>query len=164
MKDKILCFRAFLLEHFHGEKIQSLIYGLISYEMVTYMFFGIFTSVIDVGVYSVLTSMDINILIANMISTFCAIIFAYITNRRFVFNSGATGFSEIFYEFLRFSETRIATLLMSELILLVFHILHGNPYTAKISAMILTVCINYIISKLFIFNSKQKGIKQDEKF
>ena len=164
MKDRILCFRTFLLEHFHGDKLQSLIYGLLSYQMITYVFFGIFTSVIDVGVYSILTYLHINILVANILSTLCAIVVAYITNKRFVFNSAAHGFSAVFYEFMRFSEARIATLLMTELILLICHLLHGNPYTTKIFAMVLTVCINYIVSKLYIFNSKQKGTKSDEKF
>ena len=161
MKDLIIRFRTFLLKHFKNKRIRTLIYGLISYEMISYMFFGAITTLVDFTVYSALTYMHINILIANIISTICAIIFAYVTNKLWVFNSNAHTVPEILLEFIKFSEARIATLIMSEIILWISHVIHGNPYVAKIIAMILTVIINYILSKLFIFTSKkQKGNKK----
>lgn len=163
MKEIIVRFREFLLRHFKNPKLQTLICGLISYEMIVYIIFGILTSLVDYGVYSALTYVKVDTLIANIISTICAIIFAYFTNRTWVFKSKTSGFRESLYEFVKFSEARVATLLMSEFILFICKILDGNPYMAKIIAMFLTVVINYILSKFFIFTSNRKETKKNEK-
>ena len=44
MKDSIIKFRSFLLAHIKNPSLQTLIKGLISYEMLTYVFFGIGTA------------------------------------------------------------------------------------------------------------------------
>lgn len=153
MKDAIIRFRSFLIKHIKNKKLQTLIWGLISYEMISYMLFGIGTVIIDYLVFYIFTIMGLNAMISNIISTLCAIIFAYTTNKLWVFKSKTHGFVEILHEFFRFSNARFATLLMTELILFLTIMFKGNQYTAKIIAMILTVILNYIFSKLFIFNN-----------
>lgn len=162
MKDKIIRFRSFLLNHVKNKQLQTLIWGLISYEMISYMLFGIGTVVIDYSVFSFITTLGMNALISNIISTLCAIIFAYITNKLWVFKSKTSGFVEVIQEFFRFANVRFATLLMSEILLLISQLLNGNDYVVKLVAMILTVILNYIFSKLFIFN-KRKGLKNETK-
>jgi putative flippase GtrA len=130
--------------------------------MISYVFFGVFTSVVDFSVFSILTSLNCDELISNIISTICAILFAYVTNKIWVFKSKTHGFHEILKEFIRFTNARIATLLMTEVILLISKLINGNPYIAKAVAMILTVILNYIFSKLFIFN-KRKGTQNENK-
>ena len=51
---------------------------------------------------------------------------------------------------------RIFTLVMTEAILIVSKFFHGNPYIAKAVAMVLTVILNYVFSKLFIFNKRKE--------
>lgn len=155
MKDLIIKFRMYLLKHFKSKYMQTLIYGLISYEMLSYMFFGLGTSVVDYIVFSTFTAMGINSLISNIISTICAIIFAYITNRLWVFRSKTTGFVAIMQEFIKFAYARTATLIMTEVILLISEMIDGNAYIAKLIAMLLTIVLNYIFSKLFIFNDRK---------
>lgn len=162
MKDRIIRIRDFLLRHFHNKHIQTLILGLISYEMLSYMFFGIGTSVVDYVVFSVITAMGCDELISNVISTIYAIFFAYITNKLWVFKSKTHGFVEIVQEFIKFANARIITLVMTEIILLISKVINGNPYIAKALSMVLTVVLNYIFSKLFIFN-KRKGTKNENK-
>lgn len=160
MKEFIIRIREFLLRHFSNNYIQTLIYGLISYEMLSYIFFGTGTSVIDYVVFSSITAMGCNELISNAISTICAIIFAYVTNKLWVFQSRTYSFFAIVREFIKFTNARIITWIMTSIILLISKLLDGNPYAAKAIAMILTVIINYIFSKLFIFN-KRKGTKNE---
>lgn len=164
MKDLIVKFRTFLLKHFKNKYIRKLIYGLISYEMISYIFFGVGTSVVDLVIFSALNFSGMDSLIANLISSICAIIFAYVTNKIWVFESKTNTFKEAFQEFLRFIYARIATLIMSEAIILISQLLYGNDkianQIAKIIAMVLTVIFNYIFSKLFIFN-KRKGTKNE---
>lgn len=162
MKESIIKIRTFLLKHFKNQYLQTLIWGLISYEMLSYMFFGLGTCIVDYSVFSSFTAFGLDELLSNVISTLCAIVFSYITNKIWVFKSKTHGFYEIFGEFMRFANARITTLIMSEIILLISKLLDGNPYVAKAIAMVLTVILNYIFSKLFIFN-KRKGTKNEDK-
>lgn len=162
MKGIIIKTRDFLLAHIKNKTIRTLIYGLISYEMISYIFFGLGTSVVDYVVFSAITAVGCDELISNIISTICAIIFAYVTNKLWVFKSRTHGFSEILQEFIKFTNARILTLIMTEIILLISKLIGGNPYVAKALAMLLTVILNYIFSKLFIFN-KRKGTQNENK-
>ena len=103
MKDSIIKFRSFLLAHIKNPSLQTLIKGLISYEMLTYVFFGIGTAIVDYLVFTFFNAGKVSALIANIISTFCAIIFSYVTNKRWVFKSKTSGFMEVLHEFLRFA-------------------------------------------------------------
>ncbi len=159
MKEKIICFRSFLLKHFKSKSAQTLIYGLISYEIISYLFFGIGTSIVDYLVYTALNATSMNLLISNSISTTCAIIFAFVTNKLWVFKSDVHGIKEILQEFFKFVEARLITYIMTQFILTISMLIYGNEpkanLIAKLIAMILTVIINYIISKLFIFENRK---------
>ncbi len=162
VKETIINFRSFLLRHFKNPQIRTLIWGLISYEMLSYVFWGVGTALVDFVVFTVVTAMGLDALLSNVISTFCAIIFAYVTNKKWVFKSKTNSLRELGHEFFKFAEARIATLIMTEFILLFSKLIHGNDYIAKIIAMVLTVIVNYILSKLLIFN-KGKGKKNVNK-
>lgn len=157
MKENIIRFRTFLLKHIKKKQLQTLIWGLISYEMLSYMFFGIGTAALDYVVFSSITALGLDALLSNIISTLCAIIFAYVTNKLWVFKSKTHGFQEIIQEFFKFANARFATLVMTEIMLFISKLLDGNDYIVKLVAMILTVILNYVFSKLFIFNKKKKG-------
>lgn len=156
MKETIIRLREFLLAHVSNKKLQSLIIGLLSYEMVYYIFFGAGTFIIDIGIFSLITSYGCTALILNIISTICAIVFAYTTNKLWVFKSKTHGFTEVFAEFMRFAYVRFATLIMTEIILLINEkLINGNKYLAKLIAMIITIILNYVFSILFIFNNRK---------
>lgn len=160
MKEKIIRFRKFLLTHIKNPTLQTLIKGLISYEMLTYVFWGIGTAIVDYLIFTFFNAHNLSALISNIISTFCAIIFSYVTNKLWVFKSKTNGFLEIWSEFIRFSKARIATLIMSECIILTSVAIYGHNQKAnqisKLIAMVLTVILNYIFSKLFIFNNRKE--------
>ncbi len=166
MKDSIIKFRSFLLAHIKNPSLQTLIKGLISYEMLTYVFFGIGTAIVDYLVFTFFNTGKVSALIANIISTFCAIIFSYVTNKRWVFKSKTSGFMEVLHEFLRFARARIATLIMSEVIIFASVAIYGNNQKvnqiSKLISMVLTVILNYIISKLFIFNDRKELINENK--
>lgn len=161
MKDIIIKVREFLLKHIKNPHLQTLIKGLISYEMISYIFFGVGTSVVDLAVFSIITAIGLDGLISNIISTICAIIFAYVTNKLWVFRSKTHGFREILAEFIKFTNARLATLVMTEVILVIDKLIGGNQYIAKALSMLLTIVFNYILSKLFIF--KRKGTQNENK-
>ena len=152
----VIRFRTFLLRHFKNEKIRTLIWGLISAEMILYMLFGAGTAIIDFASFAFLQAViNVEPMIAHTISTILAILFAYITNRIWVFKSPKLGIKELLLEFLRFSEARIGTYFMTLVILFVDKLTFHHPKTAKLIGLILTVILNYIFSKLFIFSKKE---------
>lgn len=155
IREKIVYYRKRILNHVKNPKIRSFIYGLFSFEMLFYMAFGAGTFLIDLSVFSILHAAGLNATISNIFSTVAATIFAFFTNHRWVFKSETETIKETMIEFVQFSEVRIFTLVMSTIILALSDIYHGNGFFWKIIALILTVVINYLLSKLFIFNKKE---------
>lgn len=91
---------------------------------------------------------------ANTIAWAAAVIFAYVTNRIWVFESKTHG-AAIAREFVSFAGGRVLTLLLQEVIFAIFfHALSINEYVVKIVAAVLVVISNYFISKLLVFRKK----------
>lgn len=93
--------------------------------------------------------------ISTAISWVCAVTFAYLTNRVWVFDSKASGKKELFKEFLSFYGGRIATF-FTEIIMMrvLFSWIGINYWVAKIFANVVVLILNYVISKLFVFKKK----------
>lgn len=127
-------------------------------EIVMYLIFGVLTTLVNIIVYYIFNDLlHVHYMISNGIAWFLSVVFAYITNRKFVFSSG---FNSIATEFSRFIGTRLSTGLMDMVIMwLLIDILHVNSFFSKIFSNILVVISNYILSKLFVF----KGGKADGK-
>ena len=153
--------RKILFKIFKSEKMRTIITKFTEYEVFTYLVFGVLTTLVDMVIYYSLVYMGADEVITNVISSTCAILFAYVTNKRWVFESKAETKKDHLMELIKFFEARIFTLLLSTLIIWVFQILHCNPYIAKIIAMVLTVVLNYILSKFFIFTSNKKGTENN---
>lgn len=122
-------------------------------EMLLYLFFGGMTFMISILSYALFNGwMGINELIANVFSWTVAVLFAYVTNRTWVFEETGSGRADVLQELARFLSGRLVTLGMEELILLVFITwMHWNSMAVKIAAQILVIIFNYVISKLFVF-------------
>ena len=134
-------------------------YGLNIYhkneEIWNYLIVGGLTTIVSLGTYylSVLLflnpSKPLQLQSANIISWICAVIFAYITNRKFVFKSKEKNIKK---EASSFIGSRVITLLIDMLTMfLLVSIMSFNDKIAKLLAQIIVVIVNYIISKLFVF-------------
>lgn len=125
-------------------------------EIILYLFFGGLTFFISIGTYAVLNvMMGINELISNFISWVIAVLFAFFTNRIWVFNSHTSGFVEFIKQMWDFIFGRIITLIIEELILFVFITkMHCISMAVKIIAQIIVIILNYIISKVIVFKDK----------
>ncbi len=110
---------------------------------------------INIGVFAILNPF-MNYQVANVSAWFISVLFAYITNKLWVFSSKTAGFSEFVKEISSFFFFRILSLIMDILIMWVgVSLLHANPLLTKIVDNVVVVVANYFFSKLFIFNSKQ---------
>ena len=104
-----------------------------------------------------------NIEISNAIAWFTAVVFAYITNKLFVFESKSWNVAEVWKEVVKFFGARIATgvVEIGGLPLLYYigvkQSLFGvEGFVAKILVSVIVVILNYVFSKIFVFNKKDK--------
>jgi len=127
-------------------------------EILLYIFFGGLTFI--VSVFSFWFSgavLGLNELWANILSWIAAVLFAYITNRKWVFNSSASTVLEYINEIFRFFSGRLLTLGIEELLIFIFITKLGyNRMLIKIIAQVIVIVSNYVISKLIVFNKKDK--------
>ncbi len=122
-------------------------------EILLYLFFGGCTFIISIGSFAILnTILGINELIANIISWILAVVFAFFTNRTWVFQKETDSASAFGKQFLSFLSARIVTLLIEEAIIFVFITLMGlNSIAVKVVAQIVVIILNYVFSKVFVF-------------
>ena len=139
------------------EKINILVKKIIAKfftkEVIFYGLFGVLTTIVNIGSFYVLNSIfNIEENISNAIAVFIAVLFAYFTNRKLVFNSTASTFKEKIIEFLKFIAGRAFTMLV-ELIGFWFlaTFLGINELISKLTITILVIILNFFISKFFAF-------------
>lgn len=136
------------------EKVRS---AVSNREVILYLVFGVLTTAVDWVISFVLYQTEMNLHLANTIAWVGAVLFAYVTNRTWVFKSRKTGIGAIALELIAFAGGRVATLLMQEGAFVIFcDLLKWNEYAIKIAAAILVVIGNYIISKLLVFRQSRR--------
>ncbi len=122
---------------------------------INYLIFGFLTTALSLFVYYILTitilspEVALELQIANIISWIVGLLFAYVTNRKFVFKSKN---NQVFKEFLKFFLSRISTLLLDMVIMFLFvTILKYNNQVMKLISQILVILGNYVLSKRLVF-------------
>lgn len=125
--------------------------------IVRYIIFGVLTTAVSLLVYyfCTMTFLDpqvhMELQIANIISWIISVAFAYITNRKFVFQSQNTSkWKECF----SFYVSRISTLLMDmALMFILVNLMTIDDRIAKLVVQIIVIVSNYIASKVFVFKN-----------
>lgn len=130
-------------------------------EIISYLFFGVLTTVVSFVTYIIFANVffpeksDLDIQIANVLSWICAVTFAYITNRIWVFKSKTKGRKQL-RELFEFISARIASLLVDmAMMYILYSLIHMNDTIAKIIVQFVVVAMNYILSKLIIFKKNK---------
>lgn len=123
-------------------------------ELLNYIVFGVLTTLINILTYQILSMAGVTTLTANGIAWILSVLFAYITNRKFVFDSHSENRIQ---ECLKFYGSRISTgiLDMAGMWILV-DILHLNGMVSKVGMNVVVIVLNYIFSKLFVFQDKEE--------
>lgn len=133
-------------------------------EVLMYLLFGGLTTVVSVAAFALFYRlMGIHELVANVLSWILAVLFAYVTNRTWVFASRADTPAGIAREILTFFGGRLATLLVEEGILAVFISWLALPAVpVKLAAQVVVIVLNYVISKLFVFRNPAPSAEETE--
>lgn len=114
-----------------------------------YLIFGILTVTVNIVSYRLLVP-EFGILAANTVAFFVAVLFAYITNSKYVFQVPFTWKS-----FLEFMSMRIGTLVIDDGGMVLLTRWGWNDLLAKCVVNIVGIALNYLFSKLFIFRKKE---------
>lgn len=132
-------------------------------EYILYIVFGILTTVVNFITYFIFTkAIGFTTVTSNLIATAISIIFAYITNKIFVFNSKRNSIGELITELVKFVDARIFTGLLDTLFVFIgVDCIKANDFVIKTISCIIVVLLNYIISKAIIFNKQEDNkVKQ----
>lgn len=126
------------------------------YSLIFYIFLGIVTTIINIFTYLLLLSVNLNNHISVVISWFLSVVFAYVSNKLWVFDSNFIFNNGLVIEFCLFLLTRITTLFL-EMIIIWYGVqyLCQSPVVWKFIDNVFVVIINYLISKLIIFRKKR---------
>lgn len=124
--------------------------------MLPYIFFGVCTTLVNIGIYWIAAHLcEIGIRASTVVAWIAAVLFAYFTNRRWVFQSEAEGYKEKIAECISFFLCRLATGVVDWCCMYIFvECLLWNDMLVKIGANILVIILNYIASKVLIFKRR----------
>lgn len=125
-------------------------------EILMYLFFGGCTTLISIFSFAYFNIvLSINELISNVISWILAVLFAFFTNRIWVFQAKTESLHDFIKQMITFYGSRLLTLGMEEAILFIFVSSYQfNSVAIKILAQICVLIGNYIMSKLLVFKSR----------
>lgn len=128
-------------------------------EILLYLFFGGLSFFVNVSSFLMLNSVFcMGELWANVIAWTVTVAFVYVTNKLWVFKVELETKSALLAQIVSFFAGRLATLALEEAILFVFIIrLACNTVVVKIIAQISVILMNYIVSKLLVFRSKENN-------
>lgn len=176
-KIREILFKVFKKESFIGKIIDK----LLTQEIVTYVFFGVLSTVVNLatfylfkqlfisigwdGIFNAIIPKDSKIveifsggsdyLDANFIAWIITVTFAFVTNKLWVFDSKSWKPSVAAKEFTGFMGARIFSFVVETVMMFVMvTLLSWNDFIAKVIVGIVVVIINYIFSKLIIFKNK----------
>lgn len=127
-------------------------------EIINYLIIGVLTTIVSLIIYYGLVLTILNpenallLQLANILSWIGSVLFAYVTNRKFVFQSQNKQKGK---EFVSFVVARVATLILDMIIMFLgVTILHQNDKIIKLISQVVVIIGNYILSKLFVFRKK----------
>lgn len=126
-------------------------------EGINYLIFGFLAFVLNYVLYILFAGiLDIHHLISTALSWVLTVIFAYWTNRKFVFKSKNKDLKSVGEEFVSFIGARVATGLMEiVLMFLMVDLADLNEFISKLVCQVLVIVANYFLSKLWIFKEKK---------
>ena len=132
-----------------GDTIKKAIRMLFTREMLSYIFFGICTTVVNIVVFQACTALlHWNWAVSNVLAWILSVLFAFVTNKLFVFQSKKSGSKRFIWEAVTFFAAPMAGMW------LLLDCLNVNSLLSKILMNVVVIIVNYILSKFIIFRKK----------
>ena len=126
-------------------------------QLIPYIFFGVCTTLVNTVAYSLCAHLlAMPVIPSTILAWIFAVLFAFVTNRQWVFRSQAKTQIEILRECISFFSCRLATGGLDWLCMYFFvEILHWNDIAVKIAVNFLVIILNYFASKVVVFKDKK---------
>jgi len=133
--------------------VKGIIRKICNRETVSYLIFGVLTTLVGLGVFWLSEYFGLNVAISNTLSHAAGITFAYFTNKIFVFRSHSWTLRILAKEISTFVTGRIGTFALETLLLILLVDVIGLPsFICKLFTSVLIVTANYVISKKAVFS------------
>ena len=147
-------------------------------EVIAYLFWGAMTTAVSWASYTLLAlllrgvgreltllgrGVSVTVLVANVFSWVCAVLFAFVTNKLRVFRSASWQRAVVLPEFAKFIASRLATGIL-EIVAVPALVAFGldqaiggvEGMVAKILVTVVVVILNYVLSKLLVFRRREE--------
>ena len=126
-------------------------------EIVLYFLFGTITTLINIISFKLFYNLfSFQLLLSNTLAWILAFIFAFITNKVFVFESKEWRSKKAIKEMMEFLTARLFTLVLDSIMMwILVDCIVANDLFSKILSNIITIVINYLASKFFIFRKEK---------
>ncbi len=122
-------------------------------ELISYVFWGVMTTIINYAAYFLLTKgLQVYYLTSNIIAWTISVLFAYLVNKLFVFQSKGWAWRVALRELWQMVAARLFSLGLEMGILWLFvDVLYCDDAIVKLAANVVVVVVNYLLSKFIIF-------------
>lgn len=123
-------------------------------EIILYLFFGVLTTLINIITYYFFTRyFHVSEYVSNVIAWVLSVLFAFITNKLFVFESKKINWKVILRETISFFSFRLLSLgIDMGCMFIMISLCKWNDMISKIVVNIIVIVLNYIFSKVFVFH------------
>ena len=126
-------------------------------SVILYILFGGLTTLVNIVVYFACSCLKFSTAESTLTAWIISVLFAYITNRKYVFDSKSQGVKSVFKEISNFFLSRFATGLLDLAVMLLFvDILNFNGMLIKVISNIVVIILNYVLGKFLVFKPSHK--------
>lgn len=134
-------------------------------EVMMYLIFGVLTTIVSWLSYALFVHIGIDINISNALSWVCGVLFAFVTNKWFVFMSRTVTLKVVLYELGSFFGARIVTGVIAIILFPILYAIGLNQsmfntdgFLAKMVTSAIEIILNWIFSKYIVFRRKKDNI------
>ena len=142
----------------------KIIKKVFSREFITYGIFGVLTTLVNILIFKLLfENIGIDYGIANIIAVLSAKVFAYVTNKLFVFKHHCENIKELLLEILKYVFARGFTGLVDIFgMFFAVEILNADEMITKYIIQVIVIVLNYILGKKVVFKNNDRSKKIEE--
>lgn len=134
---------------------------VVNRETISYIVFGVLTTLVDWVTYAGCRKVEIDYRWATVVAWIVAVLFAFVTNKFFVFESKSLEGKKVLQELVSFVTCRGATGIFTLVVMIVLVDGLGikQDFICKVVVSAISLILNYVFSKLFIFkNANKQGV------
>lgn len=126
-------------------------------EVLAYLFFGVATTIVNISVFFVCENvLGLDYKISNTIGFILSVLFAFFTNKYFVFgNKNSSRLSFLKEMFLFYWYRMVSFVIDMGMMIVLIEFIQISNFWAKLMTQVVVVVLNYFFSKFFIFKEKK---------